>query len=179
MGFSSEPNVTTTRNAASDPLRAAVERVVESYGLALFDLQFRRESIGWVLRVMIDRPWTPGAAPTGATEESVTVGDCGRVSQDLSAILDVEPELIGGDDRTYTLEVSSPGLDRPLRGEDDYRRFEGRLAKIVTTAPVDGQSHFEGRLGGVTDGVVLVVQGRRTHRVPLGAIRRARLEVEF
>jgi ribosome maturation factor RimP len=155
-----------------------VLRVVRSYGLALFELQFGRESIGWVLRVVIDRPWLPGAAPAAA-EESVTVDDCGRVSQDLSAILDVEPDLLGGVDRAYTLEVSSPGLDRPLRGEEDYRRFTGRLAKIVTSAPVDGQSHFEGRLAGVADGAVLVEQGRRTHRVPLETIKRAHLDVEF
>ena len=112
-------------------------------------------------------------------DESVSVDDCGRVSQDLSAILDVEPELIGGVDRAYTLEVSSPGLDRALRDENDYHRFKGRLAKIVTSAPVEGQSHFEGRLAGVDEGKVLVEQGRRTHRVPLASIRRARLDVEF
>lgn len=169
--------MTPPNDGTSDQLRDAVSRVVRSYGLTVFDLQFRRESIGWVLRVVLDRPWDPNGA-TGA-DESVTVDDCGRVSQDLSAILDVEPELIGGADRAYTLEVSSPGLDRPLRGEEDYRRFKGRLAKIVTTAPVEGQSHFEGRLAGVEDGHVLVEQGRRTHRVPLEAIRRARLDVEF
>ncbi len=171
--------VTTIRDAAADPLRATVVRVVEGCGLSLFDLQFRRESIGWVLRVVIDRPWVPGAAPVGVGEEPVGIDDCGRVSQDLSAILDVEPELVGGLDRPYTLEISSPGLDRPLRGDEDYRRFAGRLAKIVTTAPVDGQSHFEGRLAGVEEGAVVVVQGRRTHHVPLSAIRRARLDVEF
>ena len=170
--------MTTPNETGSDRLRETVERVVTSYGLTLFDLQFRRESIGWVLRVVIDRPWQPGAA-TGAADESVTVDDCGRVSQDLSAILDVDPELIGGADRAYTLEVSSPGLDRPLRDLNDYLRFVGRMAKIVTTAPVDGQSHFEGRLAGVEDGHVLVAQGRRTHRVPLTSIRRARLDVEF
>ena len=161
-----------------DRLRETVERVVRSYDLTLFDLQFRRESIGWVLRVVLDRPWQPGSAPSGV-EDSVNVEDCGRVSHDLSAILDVEPELIGGDDRAYTLEVSSPGLDRPLRSENDYRRFVGRLAKIVTTTSVDGQSHFEGRLAGVDDGHVLLAQGRRTHRVPLVAIKRAHLDVEF
>ena len=67
--------------------------------------------------------------PGTAHEESVTVDDCGKVSQDLSAILDVEPELLGGLDRAYTLEVSSPGLDRPLRDVRDYRRFAGRLAE--------------------------------------------------
>jgi ribosome maturation factor RimP len=94
-------------------------------------------------------------------------------------VLDVEPELVGEAGRGYTLEVSSPGLDRPLRGEADYRRFAGRLAKIVTREPVDGQSHFEGRLAGVEGVEVLVAQGKRMHRVPLDVISRARLEVEF
>ena len=102
-----------------------------------------------------------------------------RVSQDLSAILDVEPELVGGLDRAYTLEVSSPGLDRPLRDEPDYRRFVGRLAKIVTTRPVDGQSHFAGRLSGVEDGAVLVTKAGARIGCRSTAIRRARLEVEF
>jgi len=178
--------VITTQD--DDPLRAAVVRVIRSYGLELFDLQFRRESIGWVLRVVIDRPWpphagsattTPVAAPEGTAEEAVGVDDCGRVSHDLSAILDVEPELLGGIDQGYTLEVSSPGLDRPLRGEQDYRRFVGRLAKIVTNVPIEGQSAFAGRLAGFEDGAVMLSEGRRIHRVPLGAIKRARLEVEF
>ncbi len=166
----------TPRVEESDRLRSRVAVVVESFGLELFDLQFRRESPGWVLRVVIDRPWRPDEA---AADEAVTVDDCGRVSQDLSVILDVEPELVGGSDRTYTLEVSSPGLDRPLRGERDYRRFAGRLAKIVTAVPIDGHSAFAGRLRGIEDGVVVLEEGRRTHRVPLGSIKRARLEVEF
>jgi ribosome maturation factor RimP len=82
----------------------------------------------------------------------------------------------------YVLEVSSPGLDRPLRHAADYRRFEGRLAKIVVSEPVNGQMHFEGRIKGIEGGageVVVLEQGRRAHRIPLGLIRRARLEVEF
>jgi ribosome maturation factor RimP len=153
-------------------LRAAAARIAASYGLEIFDLQFRRESIGWVLRVILDRS-------SGGTDDVVTIDDCRHVSEDLSALLDVEDDLTAGIDRRYTLEVSSPGLDRPLRGEADYRRFVGRLAKIVTSQPVDGQSHFAGRLSGVDDGVVLVAEGNRTHRVPFAAISRARLEVEF
>src|SRR5688572_33446808 len=116
---------------------------------------------------MIDRPWTPRpddtrgeTAGSPASDELVSVDDCSRVSTDLSAILDVEPELLGDPDRAYTLEVSSPGLDRPLRDERDFRRFVGRLAKIVTT-PVDGHAHFAGRLAGVDDGMVLVQDGKR------------------
>ena len=156
-------------------LRATAARIAASYGLEIFDLQFRRESIGWVLRVILDRSTPAGSA----AEDPVSIDDCRRVSEDLSALLDIEDDLTAGLERKYTLEVSSPGLDRPLRGEADYRRFTGRLAKIVTSQPVDGQTHFAGRLSGVDDGVVLIVEGKRTHRVPLAAIRRARLEVEF
>jgi ribosome maturation factor RimP len=170
--------VTSTRDADLDRLRTTAARVAASHGLELFDLQFRRESIGWVLRVIIDRPG--GDEPVGnPAEDAVGIDDCRRVSVDLSALLDVEDDLAGGVERGYTLEVSSPGLDRPLRGEADYRRFRGRLARIVTSEPVDGQSHFAGRLAGVDSGVVLLDQGRRTHRVPLDRIRKARLEVEF
>jgi ribosome maturation factor RimP len=170
-----------TLDAASDRLRAVVSRIAESYGLDIFEVQFRRESHGWVLRVILDRPARPEdpAAQTAVEHgESVTIDDCRRVSEDLSARLDVEPELIDAG-RNYTLEVSSPGLDRPLRGEADYRRFVGRLAKIVTNEPVGGQSHFAGRLTGVDGDEVVLVEGKRTHRVPFAAIRRARLDVEF
>jgi len=165
----------TAPDATIDRLRSAAARVAESCGLEVFDVQFRREPIGWVLRVVLDRPWTPGAA----SDEPVSIDDCRRVSEDLNTLLDVEDDLTAGIDRRYTLEVSSPGLDRKLRGETDYRRFVGRLAKIVTREPVGGQSHFAGRLAGVEDGAVLLDEGRRTHQVPIALIDRARLEVEF
>jgi ribosome maturation factor RimP len=159
-------------------IREAAARVAGSYGLEIFDVQLRRESIGSVLRVVIDRP-DPGRVET--PEDAVGIEDCQRVSRDLSALLDVEEEELGEPAlaREYTLEVSSPGLDRPLRHEADYRRFAGRLAKVVTREPVDGQSAFAGRLRGVDDGHVVLEEGRRTHRVPLGDIKRAQLAVEF
>jgi ribosome maturation factor RimP len=183
-------------------VRDAAERVARSYGLEIFDVQLRREPVGIVLRVVIDRP-DPGIqtstvsaasndgtgkppaidaeALQGPGADSIGVADCQRVSQDLSALLDVEEDELGEAalGQAYTLEVSSPGLDRPLRHEADYRRFAGRLAKIVTTAPVDGQSAFAGRLAGVENGVVLLQEGRKVHRVPVAKIRRGRLEVEF
>lgn len=159
-------------------LRVMAARVAESHGLELFDLQFRREFTGWVLRVIIDRR-TGATEPTDPATDVVSIEDCQRVSQDLSALLDVEEERVGLPDVKYTLEVSSPGLDRPLRSEADYRRFEGRLAKVVTTEPVNGQSSFAGRLAGVDAGEVSLTEGRRTHRIPLALIKRARLDVEF
>ena len=158
-------------------MRAAAERVARSHGLEIFDVQLRREPIGMVLRVVIDRPAT-GAVE--APEDSVGIEDCQRVSQDLSALLDVEDEFGQQElDDAYTLEVSSPGLDRPLRHEADFRRFAGRLAKLVTTEPIGRQSAFAGRLHGVENGVVVLEEGRKTHRVPLENIKRAHLDVEF
>ena len=142
--------------------------MAESHGLELFDLQFRREPIGWVLRVVIDR-----------LDQVVGIEDCQRMSLDLGTLLDVEDDLGAALEHAYTLEVSSPGLDRPLRHEADYRRVTGRLAKIVTSEAVEGQTSFSGRLSGFEEGDILLTEGRRVHRVPLGKVRRARLEVEF
>jgi ribosome maturation factor RimP len=157
-------------------IRSIAERAARSHGLEIFDVQYRREAVGWVLRVMIDRR---GAADTqakpGAPADAVSVDDCRLVSHDLGALLDVEDPV----ERAYTLEVSSPGLDRPLRGVSDYERFRGRLAQVVTLEPVDGQKHFRGRLQGVEADHLVLVEGRKAHRVPLGLISRARLDVEF
>jgi ribosome maturation factor RimP len=154
-----------------EEIRTMASRVAAGYGLEIFDVQFRREAPGMVLRVRLDRP-----GPAATAEDCVSVDDCARVSRDLSAILDVEDVV----PTAYTLEVSSPGLDRPLRGAGDYRRFEGRRAKIVMRERVDGQGFFKGTLGGL-DGEHVLIDGDdgRRHRVPLGAITRANLEVEF
>jgi ribosome maturation factor RimP len=154
-----------------DQVHVLAARVAGSYGLEIFDVQFRREAPGMVLRVQIDRP-----GPANTAEESVSVEDCAHVSRDLGAVLDVEDVI----PRAYTLEVSSPGLDRPLRNLDDYRRFTGRQAKLVVREPVDGSSFFRGHLAGVEgDLVIIEAETGRHHRVPIGAITRANLEVEF
>ncbi|MBI4265930.1 MAG: ribosome maturation factor RimP [Acidobacteria bacterium] len=152
-------------------IRAVAARVAGSRGLEVWDVQSRREAIGHVVRVFIDRP-----GPAATPEESVSIDDCEQVHREISTILDVEDPL----PFAYTLEVSSPGLDRPLRGGADYRRFAGRLAKIVVREPVDNQTAFEGRLRGVEDDAV-VLEGTkgREHRLPLRLIVRGRLEVEF
>ena len=156
-------------------IRAIAERVAASRGLNVWDIHSRREAVGHVVRVFIDRP-----GPAAAPEESVSIEDCEQVNREISTILDVEDPL----PFAYTLEVSSPGLDRPLRGEDDYRRFAGRLAKVVVSAPVDNQKAFEGHLRGVEDDaagrvVLLEAPNGRIHRLPLRLIARGRLEVEF
>ena len=156
--------------------------MARSYDLDIFDVQFRRESGGWMLRIYVDVPFRDAdAAMDDATrrtlaDASPTIQELEQISRDISAILDVEETI----DHSYTLEVSSPGLDRPLRSPTDYRRFTGRLAKIVVSEPVDRQTHFEGRLGGFEDGSIVIetTPGKR-QLIPLALVTRARLEVEF
>jgi ribosome maturation factor RimP len=159
-----------------DQIRAIAERVAASRGLEVWDVQSRRETTGHVVRVFIDRP-----GPAATPEESVSIEDCEQINRELSTILDVEDPL----PFAYTLEVSSPGLDRPLRDASDYERFAGRMAKVVVSEPVDNQKAFEGRLRGLEDdaalgrSVRLEAPNGRMHRLPLRLIARARLEVEF
>ena len=162
-----------------ESIRAIAERVAHARGLEVGDIQSRREATGPVVRVFIDRP-----GPAATPDESVSVEDCEQVNRELSTILDVEDPL----PFAYTLEVSSPGLDRPLRDAGDYARFAGRLAKVVVSEAVDNQKAFEGRLRGVEgpaagtaqeDTVLFEAPNGRMHRLPLRLITRGRLEVEF
>ena len=162
------------QDALQAEIRLVAERVSASHGLEIFDLGLRREPIGWVLRVVLDRSGAAAAAGDAAGEE-ISVVDCERVSRDLSAILDVEVTF----PHAYTLEVSSPGLDRPLRHLDDCRRFVGRLAKLVTTRAVDGQHAWTGRIAGVSGEDVVIEAADRSRQIPWPLVSRAKLEVEF
>ena len=154
-----------------EQIRAIAERVAAARGLEIWDIQSRRETGGHVVRVFIDRP-----GPSASPGDSVSIEDCEQVNREIGTILDVEDPLPFAD----TLEVSSPGLDRPLRGLDDYRRFSGRLAKVVVSEAVDNQKAFEGRLSGV-EGDIVLLEGPsgRLHKLPMRLITRGRLEVEF
>jgi ribosome maturation factor RimP len=152
-------------------VRAVAEQVARAHGLDLFDVSYGRESGRNVLRVVLDRP-----GPSATAEESVSLEQCALVSEELSTVLDVEDVVPG----SYTLEVSSPGLDRPLRAREDYERFAGRMAKVVTAEPVNRQTAFAGRLRGVDgEDVLFEAIGGTLHRLPLRLIKRARLDVEF
>lgn len=152
------------QGALVERVRALAEPIAREGGLEVVDVEFQREGRGWVLRVLLDR----GAG--------VTLGDCQRVSEQLGDVLDVE-DLI---DHPYALEVSSPGLDRPLVSEADFVRFAGRRVRVATREPVEGQRRFRGRLRGL-EGASVVLEREDGARVaiPRAAIARARLEVEL
>ena len=167
-----------------EKVREAAERVARSEGLEVVDVEWKIGKQRF-LRVYIDRvpPAKPAEAIEGEEEPSpypkISHADCERVSQQLSVILDVE-ELIPGPG--YILEISSPGMDRALTKAADFERFSGRLAKISTVEPIGEAKFFEGRLKGFADGNVrMELKGKvaRIVEIPLGAIRKANLVVEF
>ena len=173
-----------------EKIRGAAERVARSEGLEIFDVEWKIGKQRF-LRVYIDRvPAAVGSTngaevasgPGGVVSDpygAISHSDCERVSQQLSVILDVEGLIEGPG---YTLEVSSPGLDRALRRSADFERFAGKLARVTTSEPLGEQSFFEGRLSGITGGKVrLELEGKnaRIVEVPLEAIRKANLVVEW
>jgi ribosome maturation factor RimP len=155
-----------------DRIREAAERVAHSLGLEVFDVEWKvgRQRF---LRVYIDRPLDPANLHSGA---GISHSDCQSVSEQLSVLLDVE-DLVPGP--SYTLEVSSPGLDRKLIKPGDYERFTGRLAKIWLNEPVENEKFFQGRLAGYADGVVKLTVRDREVAVPYAGIRKANLVVEL
>jgi ribosome maturation factor RimP len=114
-----------------DQIHAIVERVAASSGLEVVEVELRGGGKSRMLRIFIDKPG-------GVTHE-----DCASVSREVSTIFDVEDAMPGG---AYTLEVSSPGLDRKLFRAVDFERFQGSRVKLTTKEPVNGNRHFEGRL---------------------------------
>ncbi len=140
-------------------LRGRLESGVQALGFELVDVELMGGRQHQTLRVYIDSP------------QGVTVDDCADVSRQLSAILDVEDPFPG----SYTLEVSSPGLDRPLVTPADFRRFQGAVVKIRLLQPQDGRRNFTGRLVEATaEAAVVEVDGAR-FSLPFDVIERARL----
>ena len=140
------------------------EPYVRDAGFDLIEVQFGREQRGLVLRLFIDRPEGGGA-------EGIHVDDCERVSRDVSAALDVADKI----SQAYQLEVSSPGLDRPLRRERDFARFAGESARIRLTEGVEGRRNFTGTIRAARDGRVEIACDGRSYELPIDDITRANL----
>ena len=151
----------------TDAVRAIASGAVRESGAELVDLEFRRESAGWVLRLYIEKPGGVGIA------------DCQRVSEVVGTLLEVEDPI----PHAYTLEVSSPGLTRPLLDLRDWERAVGRRVKVVTHQPVEGVQSMTGRLAGADPGGVRIVieAGKESREVgiPFGLVARARMELDW
>ncbi len=146
-------------------VREVAERVARSEGMEVVEVELVGAGKRRVLRIYIDKP------------EGISHRDCELVSHQVGTILDVEDVVPGG---RYTLEVSSPGVERRLTRPSDYERFIGRKARLILREPVEDQRHWEGVLAGFADGVVtLETRPGRSVRVHLTQIERANLKFEW
>jgi len=140
------------------------EEILTDYPeLELVDVEYTKEGPDWILRVFIDK------------DGGVGLDDCEKVSRRLSSRLD-EVDPIPG---SYSLEVSSPGLERPLTRDEHFTRFAGRLVHIKTYAPYQGKKEWEGKLLGLEDGAVVVEAGGQVNKIPRDQVAKANLAVEF
>jgi len=137
--------------------------VVEDFGCELVELQFRREAPGWVLRLIIDNA------------NGIGIDDCARISREIAHLLEVEDPI----EHAYSLEVSSPGLDRPLKRERDFVRCKGKKAKVVVREPIDGQNQCIGLIEDVTQESVTLRTDHGTIEIPFTRMKKARLVIEF
>lgn len=144
-------------------LRVLLEPAVVALGFELVDTEFSGSGRQAVLRIYIDSP------------EGVTVDHCARVSRQVSAILDVEDPIPG----QYMLEVSSPGLDRPMVKREDFQRFAGEIVKIRMSVAVLGRRNFTGRLVGIDGDSVILEMDKESFDLPFGDIEKARLVPQF
>ena len=155
-----------------EQLEELTQPILDDLGLELVDLVYQRETRGWVLRFFLDK------------EGGITLDDCASASREISAILDVEDVI----DTAYNLEVSSPGLDRPLKKSRDFERFSGQSIKVKTVIAIDpdgrgrNRKSFVGTLDGFVDGKVLITLKEKSAvqvAIPLDQIDAANLEYEF
>jgi len=139
------------------------QRVAASDGIEVLEVELKGGGGNQLLRISIDKP------------EGVSHADCELVSHQVSTILDVEGVVAGH----YTLEVSSPGVERKLLKPKDYIRFQGKKAKVVLREPLENRRHWEGTLAGLEGGSLLLETAGRTVRVPLDQVQRANLKFEW
>jgi ribosome maturation factor RimP len=160
------------QHSVKDRVRALILPLLEQKGRELVDLEFRREGRDWLLRLFIDQPG------------GITLEDCVEVSREVGVILEVEDPIKSG----YRLEVSSPGIERPLTRLSDFERFAGRLAKLRSRIPMDpdgrgkGRKTFVGTLRGVRDDRVVMELDDKTGmrlEIPFADLEKANLEIDF
>jgi ribosome maturation factor RimP len=145
-----------------DRVRAVANPILSDEGMELVDIEYRRESKGWILRLTLDK------------EGGVTLDDCSRVSHEVGRSLDVEDFI----QNPYTLEVSSPGLTRPLRTEKDFMKYSHRLIKVKTVDPIENRRQFKGRLLGVSENRIEIESDGGIFQIPLSNVAKANLEFD-
>ena len=154
---------TVSKLKTREIVKKICEQVTGSLSLELVDVEYVKEGGSWYLRVYIDKP------------DGINHEDCQAVSYKLGELLDTEDHI----PHSYILEVSSPGIERPLKKPEDYVRFRGRKVRAVTFQPVDGQKEFIGELAGLEDDKVIIIVSGKQVVLPQEYVAKVRLEADF
>ena len=164
-----------SRNPLHQRLISIVEPVLQAAGFELVDLRFVLEQGGWVLRVQVDLPLAEWGDVSEVPSDRVDLQDCEKLSRELSAVLDVEDPI----PQAYHLEVSSPGIERPLRTAEHFTHFAGSEAKVQLAVPLHLETgerkNFKGVLRGVSDDKVSIDCDGVTFALPIADIDHAKL----
>lgn len=164
----------TTNLLDREKLDPILEPIVRAHGAEVMDVEFKSEPLGWVLRVFVEKL---GSAEKKANtkEAAVDLDTCSKIARDLSPALDVVDVVA----HRYHLEVSTPGVERPLRNAADFDRFAGEKAKVKLERAVAGQKVLIGILGETKDGKCSVLDGARAFEFDISDVASARLVFEF
>ncbi len=163
-------------------VEVVITPVLTELGFEVVELVMLRDEGRWVLRLRIDAP--PGIHPPlplgrglgeGDAHHGVTIADCAKVARELGGVLDVEAQI----PVAYSLEVSSPGLDRPLRTALDFARFAGSEVEIRTLEPIEERRNFRGRLDGVEDNIVRMTVDGQPFAIPMTIIEKAKKKFQL
>jgi ribosome maturation factor RimP len=146
-----------------DRVSAIADPILSNEGMELVEIEYRRESKGWVIRLYIDK------------EGGVTLDDCTRISQEVGRSLDVEDFI----STPYTLEVSSPGLARPLKKEKDFMKYRNHMIKVKTIDPIENRRQFKGKLLGITENRIEIVMDGGVFQILLSNVAKANLEIDW
>jgi ribosome maturation factor RimP len=154
-------------------LSAVIDPVVRAHGAELVDVELKNEA-GWVLRVYVEKLGA-SAEKMSTKQAAVDLELCSNIARDLSPALDVADPI----PHRYHLEVSSPGVERPLKKLADFDRFSGEKAKLKLRTAISGQKVVVGTLSPSEDGAIVLVDGGKTYRIPVDDVLAARLVFEF
>jgi len=146
-----------------DRVKAITDPILSNEGMELVEIEYRRESKGWVLRLYIDK------------EGGVTLDECTRISQEVGRSLDVEDFI----STPYILEISSPGLPRPLKKEKDFMKYRNHMIKVKTVDPIEHRRQFKGKLLGITENRIEIEMDGGVFQIPLSNVAKANLEIDW
>jgi len=152
-----------TKTSIAESITAIIEPVVQEESLELVDVEYKKMGKTWTLRIYIDK------------DRGITVEDCQKVSHQIADMIEIDELIVN----PFVLEVSSPGLDRPLKKEKDFLRYRGEPAEVKTFSPIENRRNFQGIIEDCKDQILYLKEDGASIKIPLDTIAKAKRTIEF